>query len=917
MFHFKPPTLKTVHLTVQSTSQGPVNQNSPTSLFQHVGSAKTAQISAKSIASSALQPKTPQPNRTNIFGVKNLSTLNRINDSNTNGNVTNGTNGVYDSTSSGIDSNVERNLFQSIPDTKKSIDLSNSKEESIKKESVSTENSDEKSGPKSQQSDLPRLADFHPIKKTLYIDLPSSPQNKLIASRRKSIMQRNIHKRSQSDFTTEIWDSQGNRFLSDNLQKQSKFPTNTSSQQSDTHSILASSSASDKHFNNQKLGSEGTPMAIKTQSTNSLINSTISVGTSTDKSLEKRKAMNLLTGNLKKQHPTLIITSGSNSNLNTSIQGNTSVLSSNDIIQNHKSHIQPTHQRFSSVNPTTNTKNSPTIAIVSDFKDSDLGISRIQSRSVNRNSPESYMYKWQDLPSVDDHDKQSSFSPPNARADLRDYRREMYLEQIPQKYLFDERVFYAASGAELVKGYLDINNKSNTLQIPIQHSREDSGLNFGLGSYQKDSHNKSENDLNQQIIKRKSFMDIKKNFEIFKQNQKENLKKKNAKDKFLEVHVFVPHQKTHEGVYLVKLKLRSSSQTNGDHLIDAALKQYKKETEKEPTYPHPDGYLLKAALDDGTVDTDWPSISKKTIISTIGCKNFVLVIDKSYNRYKRRSLSESLDVGAGFSLSYLPKKTKLVIDKDCLSVAYLPKCITDILFTINMPDSEMPHGSSCIVPISPDVLIKDLLSVIESRLNLEKGVYDIQLVKENGSRTSIPPELRYQTVRFLEVDKIALLRKYKKIAPSRKSASISDSMDFTFPGTASIDYTEYSVIKINKYGIRQERMLGIDSQYLYNKLPNSKTKTKKFIEQTMNILQRHQRQVERPISTLIKTVKSTKNPLAFTTSFTNGETLHWEAKTKIEAEEIVNTLHFVQKLRSNNSFFKDPSLSTSISMSLA
>jgi hypothetical protein len=40
-------------------------------------------------------------------------------------------------------------------------------------------------------------------------------------------------------------------------------------------------------------------------------------------------------------------------------------------------------------------------------------------------------------------------------------------------------------------------------------------------------------------------------------------------------------------------------------------------------------------------------------------------------------------------------------------------------------------------------------------------------------------------------------------------------------------YQEYSVVKINKYGTRQERTLGIDNRAISNKIPENKVKSAK------------------------------------------------------------------------------------------
>lgn len=48
---------------------------------------------------------------------------------------------------------------------------------------------------------------------------------------------------------------------------------------------------------------------------------------------------------------------------------------------------------------------------------------------------------------------------------------------------------------------------------------------------------------------------------------------------------------------------------------------------------------------------------------------------------------------------------------------------------------------------------------------------------------------------------------------------------FFFTPQTAVKFQEYNVIKVNKFGVRQERIMGIDDKFVTNAIPDSKVKT--------------------------------------------------------------------------------------------
>jgi len=104
-------------------------------------------------------------------------------------------------------------------------------------------------------------------------------------------------------------------------------------------------------------------------------------------------------------------------------------------------------------------------------------------------------------------------------------------------------------------------------------------------------------------------------------------------------------------------------------------------------------------------------------------------------------------------------------------------------------------------------------------------------------------------------------------------------------------FQEFSVIKVNKFGVRQERTMGIDDKFLTNNVPENKvTKSNDKVKRP-----------KRSLSELQKVWLNANRPNEFILKF-KDQTYKYESQ---QSEEIVAKLSFLLKLadegkKSNN-----------------
>ncbi|KAG2386649.1 hypothetical protein C9374_002393 [Naegleria lovaniensis] len=393
------------------------------------------------------------------------------------------------------------------------------------------------------------------------------------------------------------------------------------------------------------------------------------------------------------------------------------------------------------------------------------------------------------------------------------------------------------------------------------------------------------------------------------------------------IATFVPHKRG--GVHKVNVPIPTISAHSGSgssltftptDLIRKALELYRRETDLEPISNDDRAYQLRVAEEDGLPDLSWPTLTKdKTVIEQLGNEKLVLVYDRDFQPV---SSSGSLATDDESSSNNKNRKelnikfggdevfTKFNLEDIRLQV-YLPptnhSCSTPIssnpnpnLFTTAMSSSaNTPRNFFKLVPVSPELLLKDLQKVLCQRFSLNAKKYTLRYIGRDNVEREISKNHRDKTLYSLGslIERVVLVRtapyendfeltpnKDLSGSPNQSSlAGVGSPPAYVIPFMTPYDSTEnvYHVIKTNKFGSRQERILSFDSENIYNSKPAS----------TFLGFQSHKstKHPKRPITSL-KTVEcDPANPKCFTLAF-EDETLYYEARTAVEAETIVKRL---------------------------
>ncbi|KAF0975795.1 hypothetical protein FDP41_005122 [Naegleria fowleri] len=391
------------------------------------------------------------------------------------------------------------------------------------------------------------------------------------------------------------------------------------------------------------------------------------------------------------------------------------------------------------------------------------------------------------------------------------------------------------------------------------------------------------------------------------------------------IATFVPHKRG--GVHKVNVPIPTISAHSGSgssltftptDLIRKALELYRRETDLEPISNDDRAYQLRVAEEDGLPDLSWPTLTKdKTVIEQLGNEKLVLVYDRDFQPV---SSSGSLATDDENSSNNKNRKelnikfggeevfTKFNLEDIRLQV-YLPptnhSCTTPVssnpnpnIFTTGM-SANTPRNYFKLVPVSPELLLKDLQKVLCQRFSLNPKKYTLRYIGRDNVEREISKNHRDKTLYSLGslIERVVLVRtapyendfestpnKDLSGSPSQSSlAGVGSPPAYVIPFMTPYDNTEnvYHVIKTNKFGSRQERILSFDSENIYNSKPAST-----FLGFQSNRSTKHPK---RPITSL-KTVEcDPANPKCFTLAF-EDETLYYEARTAVEAETIVKRL---------------------------
>jgi len=513
-----------------------------------------------------------------------------------------------------------------------------------------------------------------------------------------------------------------------------------------------------------------------------------------------------------------------------------------------------------------NSPHTPQNSSLSSFSPSGSPSLKKQSPRTRFNQERTFVFRRLQMTASQQFGFEHSFSPPPPDAKLGDYPK-------PERGLHQDVIRSAKKRSNVEENLPSKKEPSIYLGITSNHPVTSPETPISPCTLHTPIH-----------IEPLSMESIKKNFnnELEEQEKlKEEYDKQKSREARINVLVYVPNVKeVGTGTLGIHVNLPNSS--TGKLMIKRALTLYREKTGVDPLFDDPRAFMLYKAEDDGTVDTDYPSITKENPLPDLLqiTSKFILVVDQNFKKLK-------------------------TITPDIPQ--YLRKNITDILVQVILPDCKDSHCN--VVPIAPDVLNRDLLLTICQRFHLDPKLHDMQLIRENNVRFTIPPHMIYKTVRFLDVQKVELFHKYrsntmvKNISTKTYSETPSSPqpenkiVGENFIPLESVAYHEYSVIKINKYNMRQERTLGIDSLNLYNIISKKRPdKVFKFFKKTRPSI------LPYSLSTLMKVIYDpSTHPKQFTTLFENEKML-WETATEVEAAKIVSTLNYLMSLHKTNSF---------------
>jgi hypothetical protein len=162
------------------------------------------------------------------------------------------------------------------------------------------------------------------------------------------------------------------------------------------------------------------------------------------------------------------------------------------------------------------------------------------------------------------------------------------------------------------------------------------------------------------------------------------------------------------------------------------------------------------------------------------------------------------------------------------------------------------------------------------------------------------------TLKMLQIFKLEVINLKKENEEKENSNSVTKKENEVFNNTKLsfldnvYNYVEFNVIKTNKFGVKHDRILGIDGINIYNK---------KSLTSNRNLFAFYKDKESkttnptRPIKTLASVIADKDNPKSFNLCFIdeNGKKIYkyFETKTKIECEEIVKRLNDLIKIYQN------------------
>eukprot|EP01059_Diplonema_ambulator_P019202 TRINITY_DN3205_c0_g3_i1.p1 TRINITY_DN3205_c0_g3~~TRINITY_DN3205_c0_g3_i1.p1 ORF type:complete len:518 (+),score=48.84 TRINITY_DN3205_c0_g3_i1:50-1555(+) len=316
-----------------------------------------------------------------------------------------------------------------------------------------------------------------------------------------------------------------------------------------------------------------------------------------------------------------------------------------------------------------------------------------------------------------------------------------------------------------------------------------------------------------------------------------------------------------EGRKLEPIHVKVPESANATDVIKATLRILK---ETQEVNQNPDVYKLRVAEDDsGNPDEDLPVLDKKTGLRRMGFDALVLCFATPGMRKPRE------------------------------------KTLEDLMFTVVCGIDKKRFRR---VNLPPDVVFKDAVGLICEKFKKDPNRHVLRLLADGTEKDVFSENHVPYTDRSLG----ALHREYgiRELYLRSKGKEAEDpesDEDLEPPSGAKTKifrdwdeasasrYTEYQVVKINKFGLRQNRVLGIDREKIYNMMCGNKVQKTKNPERSIGDIVYIRTFLDKPcyIEIEYKNSKSGKDQI--------------ECQSPIEAHEVATKVSFLLELHRSSS----------------
>lgn len=267
------------------------------------------------------------------------------------------------------------------------------------------------------------------------------------------------------------------------------------------------------------------------------------------------------------------------------------------------------------------------------------------------------------------------------------------------------------------------------------------------------------------------------------------------------------------------LKVRAAESSTVDKVIQTAMKAYAKEKLEPELKQNPLMYVLRMVDDDGTPDEDFPALDRT----------------RSINKFQFRAFAfcenpKAAEMAATASPAGTPQQSAVAMLNTTANKSTSIK--GNFFLKVHLPNRQY-----LILNVSPDMVIRDLLQLVTKKRKLNFNGYCFQLPTVPGA---IGMDRTIQSLGTEEVmlspARIMGSRRVPEDLPStpasvaatelpEEPASFQEEQqrrDFiVYSEFSASQYKEFLVIKTNKHGVRQERIMGVDRDRIYNMLPKT------------------------------------------------------------------------------------------------